>query len=110
MVCSFSNEKSDLIFSAFRCRTVQLLRGKHYQLGLAEIDVIFVQQNYSTACTNTRNCQDQILNVDQRSDISVYSLSTVATTYQLSVDAQGVIDQKNNMDGFASTVTVWTRN
>jgi hypothetical protein len=27
----------------------------------------------------------------------------------LSIDARGVIDQKDNVDGFASTVTVWTR-
>jgi len=65
--------------------------------------------NYSTACTSTRNCQEQILNVDTKSDISIYSLSTVATTYQLSVDEHGVIDQKDNVDGFASTATVWTR-
>jgi hypothetical protein len=71
--------------------------------------VTIVQQNYSTACTATRNCQEQLMNVDRKSDVSFYSLSTVATTYQLSIDARGVIDQKDNVDGFASTVTVWTR-
>ncbi|KAF8960752.1 glycoside hydrolase family 55 protein [Flammula alnicola] len=64
--------------------------------------------NYSQDCLNTRNCQSQILNVDSSADISIYSLSTVATTYQLSIDRIGLIDQKDNINGFASTVTAWT--
>ena len=41
--------------------------------------------------------------------MQIYSLSTVATKYQLSIDKVGIIDQADNVDGFASTVTVWTR-
>ena len=43
------------------------------------------------------------------SDVQIYSLSTVATKYQLSIDKAGIIDEADNVDGFASTVTVWTR-
>ncbi|PPQ78458.1 hypothetical protein CVT25_011853 [Psilocybe cyanescens] len=64
--------------------------------------------NYSQDCINTRNCQSQIANVNSSSDINIYSLSTVASTYQLSIENSGVIDQQDNIDGFASTVTLWT--
>ena len=97
------------VFSLLRCRIIQLLRRK-FQFSLSWQMLTTIQQNYSTACTATRNCQEQTLNIDQKSDISFYSLSTVATTYQLSIDSQGVINQKDNLDGFASTVTAWTRN
>ncbi|KAF9531459.1 exo-beta-1,3-glucanase [Crepidotus variabilis] len=64
--------------------------------------------NYAQDAIKTRNCQSQILNIDACSDISIYSLSTVATTYQVSVEGNGIIDQKDNINGFASTVTAWT--
>ncbi|KAF8520004.1 exo-beta-1,3-glucanase [Hysterangium stoloniferum] len=69
-------------------------------------------QNYNQDCTNSgaNNCQQQILNVDTSSSISIYSLSTVGTTFQLSVNRTGVINQVNNINGFQSTVTAWTRN
>jgi len=65
--------------------------------------------NYTQSCVTTKNCQDQIFKIDTNSDISIYSLTTVATTYQLTVGKHGVIDQKDNVNGFASTATVWTR-
>ncbi|KAF9531470.1 glycoside hydrolase family 55 protein [Crepidotus variabilis] len=65
--------------------------------------------NYTQDCIQSHNCQDQILNVDLLSDVSVYSLSTVATHFQLTYFHKGVIDQKDNVDGFQSTATVWTR-
>jgi len=66
-------------------------------------------QTYSQACIDTRSCQSQILNIDSTSSIGIYSLSTVATTYQLSINGAGIINQSSNLNGFASTVTSWTR-
>ncbi|KIM38529.1 glycoside hydrolase family 55 protein [Hebeloma cylindrosporum] len=64
--------------------------------------------NYSQDCVKTRDCQTQIATISSSSsNVNVYGLSTVASVYQLSVDGVGVIDQKDNVDGFASTVTVW---
>ncbi|KAF9044173.1 exo-beta-1,3-glucanase [Panaeolus papilionaceus] len=66
--------------------------------------------NYSQNCIDSRNCQSQIATVDSASTgINIYSLSTVATTYQLSVNGAGVINQANNLNGFASTVTSWSQ-
>lgn len=66
-------------------------------------------QNYGQACLDSSSCQDQILNIDSGSTISVYSLSTVGVTHQLSVGGQAVIPQSQNANGFQSTVTAWTR-
>ncbi|KAF8518904.1 glycoside hydrolase family 55 protein [Gautieria morchelliformis] len=68
-------------------------------------------QNYDQTCLNngTDNCQQQIAGVDSSSSLSIYSLSTVGTTFQFSVNGTGVINQAKNIDGFASTATSWTR-
>ncbi|KAJ7197153.1 glycoside hydrolase family 55 protein [Mycena pura] len=63
--------------------------------------------NYSQACLDTRNCQNQILTVSSDSLLYIFSLATVASTYQISVDGKGVVNQEDNNNGFASTVTVW---
>ncbi|KAJ6530408.1 exo-beta-1,3-glucanase [Mycena vulgaris] len=62
--------------------------------------------NYSQACLETRSCQHQILNISN-STVYIYSLATVSSTFQISVDGEGVVNQKDNNNGFASTVTVW---
>ncbi|OBZ70776.1 Glucan 1,3-beta-glucosidase [Grifola frondosa] len=66
-------------------------------------------QDYQQACLDTFSCQSQIVNIDSASTIGIYSLSTVATTSQLSVNAQGIINNADNRNGFAQTVTAWTR-
>lgn len=64
-------------------------------------------RNYEQDCLATSSCQSQVLNIDSTSSISIYSLSTVGTTYQLSVNGRGIINQNQNTNGFASTVTTW---
>ncbi|KAF8178908.1 exo-beta-1,3-glucanase [Pholiota molesta] len=67
-------------------------------------------QNYVQTCLTPANCQTQNANIDTASTgISIYSLSSVGTTYQLSVNGAGVINQSNNVNGFASTVTSWSQ-
>jgi len=67
-------------------------------------------QNYGQDCLTPNDCQQQIVDVDSSSSLSIYSLSTVASTFQLSVNEVGVINQANNPNGFQSTVTSWTKN
>ncbi|KAJ7273181.1 hypothetical protein C8J57DRAFT_1317054 [Mycena rebaudengoi] len=62
--------------------------------------------NYSQACLATRNCQGHILNIID-SAVDIFSLVTIGSQFQVSVNGRGVVDQKDNMNGFASTVTVW---
>ncbi|EPQ58386.1 beta-1,3-glucanase [Gloeophyllum trabeum ATCC 11539] len=64
--------------------------------------------NYSQDCLDTNTCQSQIVNTDSGSSIQIYSLSTVGTTYQVSVNSQGIVNQDENINGFASTVTYWS--
>lgn len=93
-----------------RSRFIQLLHGKqrlpHYFAGVSNAGI--EMQNYCQDCIQTRNCQEQILNIDSCSScVYIYSLSTVATAYQVSVDGKGIIGEKDNVNGFGSTVTVW---
>ncbi|KAI0318387.1 exo-beta-1-3-glucanase [Amylostereum chailletii] len=60
-------------------------------------------------CRDTFSCQNQIVNVDSTSSVAFYGLSTVYCTFQLSVNGNGVINQNDNRDGLASTVTSWTQ-
>lgn len=80
-----------------------------YPHELVKQHINLLSQNYSQDCIKTRDCQAQILEIDSNSDISIYSLSTVASVFQLSVNQIGTINQKDNINGFASTVTAWTR-
>ncbi|KAL0947430.1 hypothetical protein HGRIS_014977 [Hohenbuehelia grisea] len=64
--------------------------------------------NYQQNCIATRTCQKHIVNIDSASTIRIYSLSTVGTTYMLSVNQKGIIDQTNNQNGFAQTATFWS--
>ncbi|KAF8992167.1 exo-beta-1,3-glucanase [Cyathus striatus] len=65
-------------------------------------------QNYGQDCLTTRNCQAQIANIDSLSSVSIYSLATVASSSQISVNGNGVIDQSKNLNGFVSMVTAWS--
>ncbi|KAG2360832.1 hypothetical protein BDR07DRAFT_1335179 [Suillus spraguei] len=65
-------------------------------------------QNYSATCEGNTTCQPQIVNVDWTSSVSIYSLATVGTTYQVSVVENGIIYFSNDTEGFSSTVTLWS--
>ena len=65
--------------------------------------------NYDTTCNHPEwiNCQEEIINVDGESSVSIYSLATVGVVHPLSVDHTPVINAVENRNGFAQTVTVW---
>ncbi|KAI0093312.1 glucan 1,3-beta-glucosidase [Irpex rosettiformis] len=67
-------------------------------------------QAYSTACQNTKTCQQQVVNIDNGSGISIYNLNTVDLVNSLSISNQPIIQASKNQNGLSSTVTVWTRN
>jgi len=64
--------------------------------------------NYDQACLANVTCQPQMVNVDNQSSVNIYSLSTIGTTWQLSVNQSTIINQDQNLNGFASTVTSWS--
>ncbi|KIK63593.1 glycoside hydrolase family 55 protein [Collybiopsis luxurians FD-317 M1] len=66
-------------------------------------------QSFGQNCLNSVNCQSQIIEIDSTSTINLYSVSTVGTTFQLSVNNNGVINESGNIDGFAQTFTSWSR-
>ncbi|CAE7209200.1 unnamed protein product [Rhizoctonia solani] len=65
-------------------------------------------QSYSQACLANYTCQEQIINIDKKSeDVVVFSLATVGLTKMLSVDSKGIIDQNDNRNGFQSNAAAW---
>ncbi|KAJ3741791.1 exo-beta-1,3-glucanase [Lentinula detonsa] len=64
--------------------------------------------DYTQVCLDTMSCQPQLLNIDSGSSVTVYSLSTIGAVYQLSVENTGIINQSDNVNGYQSTVTVWS--
>jgi len=66
-------------------------------------------QDYAQTCLTPESCQSQIVNIDSTSSVHIYSLSTVGSTNQLSVNQAGVINQSSNPNGFAATVTLWSQ-
>ena len=64
-------------------------------------------KNYTQDCIDPRNCQSQIADIDSKSKVQIFSLSTVAAAKMISVDGKGVVDQADNINGFESTVTFW---
>ena len=65
--------------------------------------------SYGQACLKDSSCQSQILDIDGASSLSVYSLSTVGVTHQLSVEGRGIVPAYENQNGFQATMTAWTR-
>ncbi|KAE9406731.1 exo-beta-1,3-glucanase [Gymnopus androsaceus JB14] len=64
-------------------------------------------ESFSQDCLDAATCQSQIMTVDSASSINVYSLSTVGTTFQVSLNNNGIVNQAGDVDGFASTITSW---
>ncbi|KAJ7079288.1 pectin lyase fold/virulence factor [Mycena belliarum] len=65
-------------------------------------------QTYSQDCVPNRNCQDSMVLVDQASSgIYIYQLTTAGSTNMLSYPNVSIAQQADNINGFASTLTLW---
>ncbi|GAW06330.1 glycoside hydrolase family 55 protein [Lentinula edodes] len=65
--------------------------------------------NYVNSCSHDKvACQSQITDIDSESSIQLISVSTVGVQYPISVNQKGVALRKDNINGFAETVTAWT--
>ncbi|TID27272.1 putative Exo-beta-1-3-glucanase [Venturia nashicola] len=66
--------------------------------------------NYNVTCSNqggTDKCQSAILNVEGKSQVSVYNLNTVGTESMISVGRNEVANWADNVNGFVSTVALF---
>ncbi|KAJ6607434.1 exo-beta-1,3-glucanase [Mycena sp. CBHHK59/15] len=77
-------------------------------LWVTSSDTFSFYSNYDQGFLTPVNCQSQIVNVDNESSVDIYSLSTIGTTWQLSINQVPLINQDQNLNGFASTVTSWS--
>ena len=79
------------------------------KVGVHPLTIAVSPQNYGQACLDTFNCQQQVVNIDSSSSIAIYLLSTVASVSMLSVNGQGIVPNSANRNGFAETLSAWTR-
>ncbi|KAJ7877818.1 hypothetical protein B0H13DRAFT_1479158, partial [Mycena leptocephala] len=64
--------------------------------------------NWEQACVPTRDCQDNIVLVDQQSaSIWMYQLTTTGSTNMISYPNVNIAKQVDNINGFASTISLW---
>ena len=64
-------------------------------------------RNFSQTCLSSNTCQNQILSIDNTSTVSVYSLSTLGATMQLSLLDTGIIPESQNRNGLAVSESPW---
>ncbi|KAL8950983.1 MAG: hypothetical protein Q9222_003017 [Ikaeria aurantiellina] len=64
--------------------------------------------NYKQDCLATESCQENMVALEcGNEDVYLWGLSTKASTNMVTVDGQGVVDQKDNRDNFCSTLAVF---
>ncbi|KAJ3287036.1 hypothetical protein HK104_008775, partial [Borealophlyctis nickersoniae] len=62
-------------------------------------------QNYDQTCLNTEDCQDAMVDFQgTNSKVWMYNLNTKASVSMLNVNGNGVVQQKDNRNGFTSTI------
>lgn len=64
--------------------------------------------NYKQDCLATESCQENMVSLEcGNENVYLWGLSTKASTNMVTVDGQGVVDQKDNRDNFCSTIAVF---
>lgn len=64
--------------------------------------------NYDQTCLATETCQENIVSIEDSSEIQLWGLSTKASTNMVTLDGKGVVDQKDNRSNFCSTIALFT--
>ena len=64
--------------------------------------------NYSQDCLATESCQEHMVSIENcTSEVYLWGLSTKASTNIVTLNAQGVVPQADNMNTFCSTVALF---
>ena len=63
--------------------------------------------NYAQTCLNSESCQENMVSIECSSDITLYGLSTKATTNMVNVDGTAMVKQKDNRSNYCSTIAVF---
>ncbi len=63
--------------------------------------------NYDQTCTLTESCQENMVSVECSSSVYLWGLSTKASTNMVVLDGTGVVEQRDNRNGFCSSLAVF---
>jgi hypothetical protein len=89
--------KSSSDILVFGTRPLILLSIRNIIVCVSGAGLYSFYNNYSQACLATRNCQGHILNIID-SAVDIFSLVTIGSQFQVSVNGRGVVDQKDCYD------------
>ncbi|KAI4194277.1 MAG: hypothetical protein LQ350_007859 [Teloschistes chrysophthalmus] len=65
-------------------------------------------ENYSQKCLATESCQENMVSLEcGNENVYLWGLSTKASTKMVTIEGQGVVEQKDNRDNFCSTLAVF---
>ncbi|KAI1759328.1 glycoside hydrolase family 55 protein [Hypoxylon sp. FL1150] len=60
--------------------------------------------NYSQECVDKNNCQDNMISIEQSTDIHLFGASTKAAVNMITIDGQSAILDKDNRNDFCAAV------
>ena len=63
--------------------------------------------NYKQDCLATESCQENIVSIESSSAITLWGLSTKASTNMVTVDGAAAVLQKDNRDNYCSTIALF---
>ncbi|KAI9775833.1 MAG: hypothetical protein M1835_005679 [Candelina submexicana] len=63
--------------------------------------------NYKQECLATESCQEDMVTIENSNNVSLFGLSTKASTNMVTVHNQGVVPERDNRDTFCSTVALF---
>lgn len=64
--------------------------------------------NYAQTCLATENCQENMVALDcANENVFLWGLSTKAATNMVTINGEGVVEQKDNRNNFCSTLAVF---
>ncbi len=66
-------------------------------------------QNYDQSCVNTQNCQTDINQVDNSTDVNIFGLSTKASVNMITSGGQGLAKDADNRSNFCATLAVFAQ-
>ena len=63
--------------------------------------------NYKQECLHSHDCQENMVSVECSEKITLWGLSTVASTNMVTLDGKAVVLEKDNRDTYAATVALF---
>ncbi|KAF2469872.1 pectin lyase-like protein [Lindgomyces ingoldianus] len=65
--------------------------------------------NYDQVCVTNQNCQENIIQVDNSTNVNMFGISTKASVNMITQNGQGVAKDKDNRSNFCATLAIFAQ-